>query len=122
MNVALDIDDTITRHPEFFAFLSKVLRDGGHKVFIITFRHDEPDTRKDLKSMGITFDKLVVASGEELERVGFCEWKGNVCKELDVDIMFEDMVGVAKRIPDSVLTFIPFNKSVHAIMDDEDEW
>ena len=34
MRVALDIDDTITLHPEFIAFLSNALLAAGHGVYI----------------------------------------------------------------------------------------
>ena len=40
MVVAFDIDDTISRHPQFFAFLTQALIAAGHKVLIITFRSD----------------------------------------------------------------------------------
>ncbi len=36
MRIGLDIDDAITRDPEFFAPISGLLTDAGHDVFIIT--------------------------------------------------------------------------------------
>ena len=40
MVIGLDIDGTITRHPEFFAFISQALVQGGHRLVVITFRKD----------------------------------------------------------------------------------
>ena len=59
MNVGLDIDDTITRHPEFFALLSAALKAQGHEVVIITFRESGAETTADLESWGIVYDRLV---------------------------------------------------------------
>ena len=44
MKVALDIDDTITRCPDFFAFLSKALKDAGHHVYVVSYRADRDAT------------------------------------------------------------------------------
>lgn len=49
MIIAFDIDDTITRHPPFFAVLSRALVEAGHQVLIITFRDDPTVTAEDLR-------------------------------------------------------------------------
>ena len=37
MVIGIDIDDTITRNPQFFAILSSAFVKAGHRVIIITF-------------------------------------------------------------------------------------
>jgi len=50
MNVALDIDGTISENPRFFALLASALRAGGHRVVILTYRDPEREdaTRAEL--------------------------------------------------------------------------
>jgi hypothetical protein len=43
MKVALDIDGTISEHPEFFVMLSAALRAAGHHVLVLTYRDPERD-------------------------------------------------------------------------------
>src|SRR5581483_11571710 len=58
MNVALDIDGTISEHPEFFAVLSAALRKAGHRVLVLTYRDPARGeaTRAQLTAWGIEFD------------------------------------------------------------------
>jgi len=115
MNVALDIDETITKHPEFFAFLSKALMDAGHKVFVVTFRWNREECVRELGFMGICYDELHLAeTEEEMRETGFYGWKVQKCKELKIDILFEDMVPVADMLDGDVLTFVPYDKESHA--------
>ena len=115
MRVALDIDETITKHPEFFAFLSKALMDAGHRVFIVTFRWHREETERDLAQMGISYHELHLEEDQEVFRhTGFYEWKANKCRELGVDVLFEDMTPVAHLLDGDVLTFVPYDKDQHA--------
>ena len=38
MTIALDIDGTISEHPEFFALLAASFRRSGHRVIVLTYR------------------------------------------------------------------------------------
>ena len=64
MNIALDIDGTITRLPELFAVLSRAVRAAGGKVIVVTSRSDTPavreQTRRELKGYGLEHDELVI--------------------------------------------------------------
>ena len=64
MNIALDIDGTITKNPRFFSILSQAVRQDGGKVYIVTSRGNTNDSRvqteKELTSYGIEFDDLVI--------------------------------------------------------------
>lgn len=64
MNIALDIDGTITSNPGFFSMLSHSVRRGGGKVYILTSRSDNDSTEKvtkeELTSYGAEFDELFI--------------------------------------------------------------
>jgi hypothetical protein len=109
MNVALDIDDTITRHPEFFAFLSKALKDAGHKVFVISYRADYEFTKAELAEYGVVYDDLILAGNMDLGLQGFYKWKAGMCRELKIDVFFEDMPEVANIVDESTICFVPFD-------------
>ena len=106
MNIALDIDGTITRTPGFFSMLSRSVRQAGSKVYIVTSRSNaggvEVQTRKDLALYGIEFDDLVIiADGggneqitcphEDLDWYQKYLWqKVAVCLDYNVRVVFED--------------------------------
>jgi hypothetical protein len=84
MRIALDIDGTLDEHPAFFAFLSTVLRASGHTVLILTYRDPlrRQQAEDQLAGWGIVFDELHIARS-----LGD---KGHLCRELAVDIFFDD--------------------------------
>jgi hypothetical protein len=105
MNIALDIDGTITKLPEFFAILSRAIRQSGGKVFIVTSRANSAGvrdaTKEELASYGIAFDELFIIPDAGREQIpcphGDLDWyqkylwqKVAVCLERDVAIVFED--------------------------------
>ena len=109
MVVGFDIDGTITKHLEFFSFLTRALIKEGHKVMIITSRDDKTLTDKDLKEWEIVYSELVVAdyiANDDLDR-----WKAQVCLEKGVEIYFEDDPDVLKLIEKEIASFLPFNQS-----------
>lgn len=110
MNIALDIDGTITRQPKLFALLSKAIRASGGEVFIVTSRADTQEvralTRREMGSLGVVFDELVVIADTEQGRAacphGDLDWyqkylwqKVAACLDRDVTIVFEDDEKVA---------------------------
>lgn len=106
MNLALDIDGTITRNPEFFSILSKAVRRSGGKVCIVTSRGTGSEaraaTREEIASYGIEYDDLIVipdsGTGEqipcphqELDWYQKYLWqKVSVCVDRGVEVVFED--------------------------------
>src|SRR5262249_11790518 len=97
MKVALDIDGTISEHPEFFAVLSSALRTAGHRVIVLTYR--DPDraevTKAQLAAWRIEFDELVIANS--------LEGKGLLCAAHGVDLFFDDQDECIVGVPDRVL-------------------
>ena len=97
MKVALDIDGTISEHPEFFAMLSAALRAAGHHVLVLTFRDPARDavTRAQLAAWGVVFDELVIA--------GSLEAKGELCGAHGVDLFFDDQDECIATVPERIL-------------------
>ncbi|MEZ6139076.1 MAG: hypothetical protein R3B84_00760 [Zavarzinella sp.] len=97
MKIAIDIDGTITEHPEFFAKLSSAFHAVGHYIIILTFRDPEreAETKVQLAGWGIIFDELVIAPS--------LEGKGPLCGSLSVDLFFDDQDECIVGVPESVL-------------------
>ncbi len=105
MIIAIDIDDTITAMPKFFAILSRaVIRDRG-KVIIVSSRTKSDEvlqsTEKELKEYGIVHSKLVLIDGldtaaavcpcQELDWWNKYLWqKVAVCQREGVEVVAED--------------------------------
>ncbi|HEY1187661.1 MAG TPA: hypothetical protein VGE74_08385 [Gemmata sp.] len=95
MRIGLDIDGLLDERPEFFAFLSVALRAAGHFVAVLTYRDPEREkqTRRQLAGWGIGYDELHFARA-----LGD---KGRLCRELAIDVYFDDqdecLVGVDER-------------------------
>ena len=107
MIIALDIDDTITRRPEFFSHLSRSLVAAGHRVLIITYKQDRDSAEADLRSWGIAYDLLITSTLESCLEHGVEQWKAAVCREHGVDVFFEDDPDVLRHVDDSVACLVP---------------
>lgn len=105
MNIALDIDGTITKLPEFFTILSRGVRASGGKVYVVTSRATSAgvraETEKEVKSYGIAYDELFIIPDAGREQIPCphddLDWyqkylwqKVAVCLENNVTIVFED--------------------------------
>ena len=64
INLGLDIDGTITARPDFFAKLSRNVKNNGGMVYIVTSRHNIPEMRilsiQDVRACGVVFDELYI--------------------------------------------------------------
>lgn len=104
VNIALDIDGTITAMPALFAVLSRAVRQSGGKVFVVTSRSDAPEvwaaTQRELKGYGIEYDDLLIIPDgtdsipcphRDLGRYEQYLWqKVAACLDCGVDAVFED--------------------------------
>lgn len=106
MVIALDIDDTISKNPEFFSFLSQAAVAAGHTVIIITYREDRGIAEAELEAWGIAWHSLILATSSDLDTHGFNQWKGWVCRQHAVDVFFEDMIEVMEHVDESVTKFL----------------
>lgn len=107
MIIGLDIDDTITRHPEFFSFLSGALIQASHTVIIITFREDRPATEKYLRECNVSYNELVTSTLESSFEYGVNQWKSAMCKKHRVDILFDDDPKALKYIDETTFCMMP---------------
>lgn len=110
MVIAFDIDDTITRHPAFFSFISQALVQAGHRVLIITFRDESSrsDTESELAEWGIAYDQLICWSMSSCDLADVDRWKAMVCREHGVELFFEDDVAVLAHVDDATVCLQPF--------------
>lgn len=99
-NIGLDLDGTISDLPAFFSFLCRTLTEGGHKVYIITYRCEifRDQTIIDLKNLGISYSGLYLCG----EAMSAHEWKAKIAVELDLDMMFEDALENLAAMPPKV--------------------
>lgn len=107
MRIALDIDDTMTLHWGFFAFLAGALLDAGHEVVVITFRMDRAGAVAELGARGVRFTRLVTATEEALDEHGWEAWKGRVCAELGVELLVDDDPEVQNHLPAGIVGLMP---------------
>ena len=103
--LGLDVDDTITAAPEFFALLTKAVRQAGGRVCIVTRRGNLPEvveaTRVELEDYGIEFDEIncipdkkdeyISCPHEDLDWYEKYLWqKVAICEARNVDVLFDD--------------------------------
>ena len=107
MIVGLDVDQTITRHPEFFALLSRALVEASHQVVIITFRDDRESTEQQLNEWDICWTTLVTLPKLQDLTENPDAWKAGVCRQLGVDILFDDDPAVLAHVDAQVVCLMP---------------
>jgi hypothetical protein len=84
MRIGLDLDGLLDEHPAFFAFLTAALRAAGHFVAILTYRDADSRQRTEgfLAELGVVYDDLHFARS--------LADKGRLCRELEIDVYFDD--------------------------------
>ena len=113
MHICLDVDDTITYAPHFFAAVCERFADA--RITIVTFRADKDQTEQYLDSVGVRFDQVVVSTDPEHGKQAsqsLHEWKANFVNRLRPDMFFEDMPEVVALIDPSVLVFMPCDEVI----------
>ena len=97
MKIALDIDGTISEHPNFFAVLSSSFRAAGHQVLVLTYRDPERAalTEAELLQWGIEYDELVYSRS--------LQQKGELCAEHRVDLFIDDQDECIVDVPEHVV-------------------
>lgn len=122
MVIGLDIDGTINRHPKFFAFLSQMLLAAGHEVIVITFREDRKSASDDLTAWGIHYSTLVTWSFQDNRDEDMYSWKGRICADRKVEILFDDDPQVLCQLGPKVLGLMVVDHESHdlTLLDDTD--
>jgi len=98
MIIALDIDGTISEHPQLFAALSRSFTTAGDTVLILTYRDpaNADRTIQELQAWGIQFDEVIYSPSLEA--------KGEICERLGVNVFFDDQDECLCEVPESVLS------------------
>ena len=113
MHICLDVDDTITYAPQFFADLC--VRFAEAQITIVTFRSDLARTTDYLDSAGIRYDRVIVSTDPEHGKQAsesLHEWKARFVNRLRPDVFFEDMPEVVSLIDPSILVFMPCDEII----------
>jgi hypothetical protein len=99
MRIGLDLDGLLDEQPEFFAFLTACLRGRGHFVAILTYRDPESRerTEKFLAGLGVEFDELHFARS--------LADKGRLCRELAIDVYFDDQDECIQDVGEATIVF-----------------
>ena len=112
MNIGIDIDGTLTKYPEFFVELGKLFRAAGHKVCLITgLGSDGLDKRWEKWEHILDqdfYDDVFTTELYNLEEISLIgkeednekivgRFKQRMCKELDIDIMFDDKATIHRE-------------------------
>jgi hypothetical protein len=110
MHLALDLDDTITTWPDALRVFAQAARNAGGTVTIITLRRDQESAVADLARYEITYDRLETLPQDRTRRV--FEWKAEVCRDLGVDVLVDDMPEIANLIEPRTLVLVPRDPSL----------
>ena len=113
MHLALDLDDTITAWPDAFRLFAQAVRSAGGTVTIITLRRDREPAIADLAHYEIPYDRLETLPQERTR--GVFEWKAEVCSELSVDVLIDDMPEIANLIAQRTLVLVPRDPSLGSL-------
>ena len=97
MRIGIDLDETISALPEWFAVLSEAMISGGHEVHVITYR--EPGTEEDVKRE--LAEHHIRHTVVHLPPPGIDppSWKSALATRLELDLMIEDSPEVLARMP-----------------------
>jgi hypothetical protein len=99
MRIGLDLDGLLDEHPEFFRFLTGALRAAGHYVGILTYRDPESRARTEasLACWGIIYNEIHFAT--------YLSDKGRLCRELAIDVYFDDQDECLAGVDERTLVF-----------------
>jgi hypothetical protein len=112
MIIGIDIDGTITKYPELFIELGRLIKTSGGRVYIITGLGSDGLAQRMSKYPWFQdktwYDKIITTSfynDEERKLIGKVQsneeivgrFKQRVCRELGVDIMFDDMASIHRN-------------------------
>ena len=117
MHICLDIDDTITYQPEFFARITHAYADA--RITVVTFRTDFDTAANCLKENGIRYDQLIVSNDPNFGKSDselLQEWKSRLINKMKPDLFFEDMPEVIAMIDDEIAVFQPCDTVIRSWM------
>jgi hypothetical protein len=95
MKIALDLDETITAHPEFFRALTAAMAP-AHEIHVVTDRPPgtEAEAAALLDRLGITYHVLKITAD-----------KHNYVLRTGIEAVFDDVDRYVQRLPETVAVF-----------------
>jgi hypothetical protein len=99
MNVAVDVDGTITAAPLAFAALMKALMETGHGVYVLTGAIDpnSPGAKTEMRmeqlaivglNRGTHYTDIRVFVDRDVNKIAYL--KADFCRDHDIEIFFDD--------------------------------
>ena len=82
---------------------------------MITFRQDRDNAVSDLSHWDIAYSRLVTWSAENCAPEEMMEWKGRVCEDLGVELLFEDDPQVLCRVDPAIVSMMVVNHEEHEL-------
>jgi len=95
LNVACDLDRTVFSFPKFFKDFFEAMQAGHNKVGILTARgtSQKKELVEAVKTIGINPDFFITMPDDLRDtHMGVGIFKGKICKDLNIDILFDDFV------------------------------
>lgn len=108
LRIGFDYHGCLDAKPELFSELTKLLKDNGHEVHVLTGSMESDEIHKELKSLGIHYTHFFSVSDYNKEigtKMWFSEdgnpwmdeesWnktKGEYCKRHDISLHLEDTI------------------------------
>lgn len=108
MRIGIDYGDTISKYPEFFALLTKWLKESGHKIYIIVGRNYQNFSgdnielqviktyEKSLKEKNVLYDFII--PHDDRIHMDTDKQKGKFCDKEKIEIMFDNDDGYISDI------------------------
>src|SRR3954469_5163316 len=99
MRIGLDLDGLLDERPDFLAFLTAALRAAGHFVAVLTYRDpgSRDRTAAQLAGWGVGYDELHFARS--------LADKGRLCRELAIDVYFDDQDECVQDVAEKTTVF-----------------
>lgn len=106
MKIAVDIDNTITANPGFFARFIRNQLDAGNEVHLLTGRVsssegdiESPESRvEQLRRLGITAYTRLVQITRAVQHPDIGRGKGEYCRRNMIDMVIEDDIDYIREI------------------------
>ena len=82
-------------------------------MVVITFRENRDEVVADLRGWGIVHHEVICATTEAVLAAGVGQWKAMVCRELGVNVIFEDDAETLRHVDPSVTAFLTIHPDRH---------
>jgi len=82
---------------------------------VISYREERRETEEELRTLGVRYTSLTLTEGVDFGKEEFFHWKARMCRDLGIDILFEDMPEVINELDCSTIAFVAFDPELGRI-------